>query len=63
MIQLLLHTLKEKKANAIGKTAIKQGLAADASLTYDNVNVNNLPRQSLQEQGHGAVAPAKKGAI
>ena len=55
--------IERKKANAIGKTATKQGLAANASLTYDNVNVNTT-RQSLRRaRSSGAVAPAKKGAI
>ena len=55
--------IERKKANAIGKTATKQGLASNASLTYDNVNVNTT-RQSLRKaRSSGSVAPAKKGAI
>ena len=55
--------IQRRKANAIGKTATKQGLASNASLTYDNVNVNTT-RQSLRKaRSSGSVAPAKKGAI
>ena len=55
--------IQRRKANAIGKTATKQGLASNASLTYDNVNIN-VPKQSLRKvRSGGSVAPAKKGAI
>ena len=55
--------IQRRKANAIGKTATKQGLASNAPLTYDNVNINTT-RQSLRKvRSSGAVAPAKKGAI
>tara|TARA_Y100000389_G_scaffold202655_1_gene248590 strand:- start:2266 stop:2649 length:384 start_codon:yes stop_codon:yes gene_type:complete len=55
--------IERRKANAIGKTATKQGLQSNAPLTYDNVNINTT-RQSLRKvRSSGTVAPAKKGAI
>lgn len=55
--------IQRRKANAIGKTATKQGLASNAPLTYDNVNINHVKQSLRKVRSRGAVAPAKKGAI
>lgn len=54
--------IQRRKANAIGKTSTKQGLATNSSLTYDNVNKNTVNQSLRRIRSGGSVAPAKKSA-
>lgn len=51
------------KANAIGKSSTKYGLATNAPLSFRSQDTTSRNSALQRVRGGGAVAPAKKGAL
>lgn len=52
-----------RKRQAVGKSSYKQGLPAEAPLSYKNYNSNDVRTALKFVRNGGCVAPAKKGSI
>lgn len=55
--------LIKRKAMAVGKSGLKQGLPADAPMAYKSYNTNDVKSALTRVRGGGSVAPKKKGSI
>lgn len=55
--------LIKRKAMAVGKSGLKQGLPADAPMSYKSYNTNDVKSALSRVRGSGSVAPKKKGSI
>ena len=55
--------ISTRKAQAVGKSSFKQGLPADAPMTYKNYNRNDVRSALRFARAGGCIAPAKKGSI